>query len=72
MGAPEGVRVYVKLESENPGGSIKDRLAYGIIEFAEKVGSNRDEELASHSKLLQIIFRMIFACSAASSNLVRP
>ncbi|CAB9531004.1 Cysteine synthase (Partial), partial [Seminavis robusta] len=32
------VNVYVKLESENPGGSIKDRLAYGIIEWAEKHG----------------------------------
>jgi len=30
--------VYVKLESENPGGSIKDRLAIGVIEWAEKHG----------------------------------
>jgi len=36
--APEGVNVYVKLESENPGGSLKDRLAYGVIEWAEKHG----------------------------------
>lgn len=36
--APEGVNVYAKLESENPGGSVKDRLAYGIIEWAEKHG----------------------------------
>ena len=32
------VKVFVKLESENPGGSIKDRLATGIIEFAEARG----------------------------------
>ena len=32
------VNVYVKLESENPGGSVKDRLAAGIIEFAETRG----------------------------------
>ncbi len=32
------VHVYVKLESENPGGSVKDRLAYGVIEWAEKHG----------------------------------
>lgn len=31
-----GVNVYVKLESENPGGSIKDRLAMGVIEWAEQ------------------------------------
>jgi cysteine synthase A len=28
----------VKLESENPGGSVKDRLALGVIEWAEKHG----------------------------------
>lgn len=33
-----GVTVYVKLESENPGGSVKDRLAYGVIEWAEQHG----------------------------------
>lgn len=37
--SPRGdVNVYVKLESENPGGSIKDRLAYGVIEWAEEHG----------------------------------
>ena len=36
--SPAGVNVYVKLESENPGGSVKDRLAYGVIEWAEKHG----------------------------------
>ncbi|KAL3941798.1 MAG: hypothetical protein SGARI_000475 [Bacillariaceae sp.] len=38
MSPKEGVNVYVKLESENPGGSVKDRLAVGIIEWAEKNG----------------------------------
>jgi len=33
---PEGVNIYLKLESENPGGSVKDRLALGVIEWAEK------------------------------------
>ena len=37
--APDGVNVYVKLESENPGGSIKDRLAMGAIEWAEQTGT---------------------------------
>jgi len=36
--APKDVNVYVKCESENPGGSLKDRLAYGVIEWAEKHG----------------------------------
>ena len=30
--APPGVNVYVKVESFNPMGSVKDRLALGVIE----------------------------------------
>ena len=37
--APEGVEMFVKLEAANPGGSVKDRLALGIIEAAERDGS---------------------------------
>jgi cysteine synthase A len=36
--APAQVTVYVKLEAANPGGSVKDRLALGIIEDAERRG----------------------------------
>ena len=36
--APAGVNLYVKVESFNPLGSVKDRLALGIIEAAEKSG----------------------------------
>ncbi len=36
--APKGVEMYVKLESFNPMGSVKDRLALGIILDAEKRG----------------------------------
>ena len=32
--APEGVDVYVKVEAANPTGSVKDRLALGVIEWA--------------------------------------
>ena len=31
-------RLFVKMESQNPGGSIKDRVAVSIIEQAEKDG----------------------------------
>src|SRR6185312_15579311 len=36
--APAGVDLYVKVEAFNPLGSVKDRLALGVIEAAEKSG----------------------------------
>lgn len=36
--APAGVEMYVKVESFNPMGSVKDRLAIGVIEDAERKG----------------------------------
>jgi cysteine synthase A len=36
--APAHVRLYAKIESFNPMGSVKDRLALGIIEDAERSG----------------------------------
>jgi cysteine synthase A len=39
--APEGVHVHVKLESFNPLGSVKDRMARAVIEDAERRGALR-------------------------------
>lgn len=36
--APEGQNIYVKVESFNPMASVKDRLAFAIIDDAEKRG----------------------------------
>src|ERR1700712_5273348 len=36
--APAGVKLYVKVEAFNPLGSVKDRLALGVIEDAERSG----------------------------------
>jgi cysteine synthase A len=36
--APEGIELFVKLEAFNPLGSVKDRLALGVIEAAERDG----------------------------------
>src|SRR5579871_4899454 len=36
--APDGVNLYVKVEAFNPLGSVKDRLALGVIEAAERSG----------------------------------
>jgi len=37
--APAHVNLYVKIEAFNPLGSVKDRLALGVIEAAEKSGA---------------------------------
>jgi cysteine synthase A len=37
--APAGIELYAKLEAFNPLGSVKDRLALGIIEAAETSGA---------------------------------
>src|SRR5256885_3286273 len=36
--APAGVSLFVKIEAFNPLGSVKDRLALGVIEDAERSG----------------------------------
>ena len=36
--APPGSNLFVKIEAFNPLGSVKDRLALGVIEEAERSG----------------------------------
>src|SRR5688572_25409446 len=36
--------LYLKLESQNPGGSIKDRIALSMIEAAEQDGSLKPDD----------------------------
>ena len=36
---PPGVEIFVKIEAFNPGGSVKDRLAYAIVADAERRGT---------------------------------
>ena len=36
-----GVRIWAKLESHNPTGSVKDRVARALIEDAEEKGADR-------------------------------
>ncbi|MCZ6535419.1 MAG: cysteine synthase [Chloroflexi bacterium] len=39
MSPKEGVRIYAKLEGQNPTGSLKDRIAKNMIEKAEREGN---------------------------------
>ena len=36
--APDHINLYAKVEAFNPMGSVKDRLALGVIEHAERTG----------------------------------
>ncbi|KAI9346220.1 cysteine synthase A [Obelidium mucronatum] len=36
--APEGINMYIKMESLNPGGSVKDRVAVSMLQDAEQQG----------------------------------
>lgn len=43
-----GVKIYAKLEGQNPGGSVKDRAAYGMIK-----GALDREQISEGSKLVE-------------------
>src|SRR5687768_18175853 len=42
--APAGIDLFVKIEAFNPLGSVKDRLALGVIEDAERRGALRPKQ----------------------------
>ena len=44
------VRILIKLEGQNPGGSVKDRIALNMIETAEKDGLPHSRARRSSSR----------------------
>ena len=70
----QGVTLYAKLEGKNPGGSVKDRAAYGMIKGALERG-----EIGKHTKLIEptsgntgIALAMIAAQFGLEIELIMP
>ena len=68
--APEHVEVFVKLEAANPMGSIKDRLALGIIEAAEKSGELRPGQTVVEATSGNTGIGLALVCAAKGYPLV--
>ena len=66
MSQKQGVDIYVKCESENPGGSVKDRLALGIIEWAEKHGQIQPGQVSGQKQATKLVARLILTFSLDS------
>jgi cysteine synthase A len=68
--APEGIDVYVKAEAFNPMGSVKDRLAMGIIEAAEASGELKPGQTVIEATSGNTGIGMAMVCAAKGYPLV--
>jgi len=68
------VKIYCKLEGQNPGGSVKDRAAYNMISEALKRGdiSKGDKLVEATSGNTGIALAMIAQLKGLEMNLVMP
>jgi cysteinyl-tRNA synthetase len=71
---PKEVRIYAKLESYNPGGSVKDRIALSMIEAGEKSGLLHKDKivLEATSGNTGIGLAMVCAVKGYRCQLVMP
>jgi cysteinyl-tRNA synthetase len=70
----KAVKIYAKLESFNPGGSVKDRIALSMIEAAEKSGELKPDKivLEATSGNTGIGLAMVCAVKGYRCQLVMP
>jgi cysteine synthase A len=68
--APEHVNLYVKLEAFNPMGSVKDRLALGVIERAEREGALRTGQTVVEATSGNTGIGLAMVCAAKGYPLV--
>lgn len=68
--APKGVALYVKIEAFNPLGSVKDRLALGVIEAAEESGALRPGQTVVEATSGNTGIGLAMVCAAKGYPLV--
>ncbi len=68
--APEGINLYVKIESFNPMGSVKDRLALGVIEQAEQSGALRPGQTVIEATSGNTVIGLAMVCAQKGYPLV--
>jgi cysteine synthase A len=68
--APSNVTIYVKVEAFNPAASVKDRLAVGIIEAAERDGTLRPGQTVVEATSGNTGIGLAMVCAAKGYPLV--
>src|SRR6202047_437311 len=68
--APPDVNLYVKIEAFNPLGSVKDRLALGVIEDAERRGTLRPGQTVVEATSGNTGIGLAMVCAAKGYPLV--
>jgi cysteine synthase len=68
--APEGANLYVKIEAFNPLGSVKDRLALGVIEAAEQSGELKPGQTVLEATSGNTGIGLAMVCAAKGHPLV--
>src|SRR3979411_715240 len=68
--APQGVNLFVKIEAFNPLGSVKDRLALGVIEAAEKSGELKPGQTVCEATSGNTGIGLAMVCAAKGYPLV--
>jgi cysteine synthase len=68
--APAGVNLFVKVEAFNPLGSVKDRLALGVIEAAEKSGELKPGQTVIEATSGNTGIGLAMVCAAKGHPLV--
>jgi len=68
--APDGIDLYVKIEAFNPLGSVKDRLALGVIAHAERTGMLKPGQTVVEATSGNTGIGLAMVCAATGHPLV--